>query len=76
MEPAEALRSCLRRVQSLRFVARSVRPKGWNGVGVGNVKVHEPGPLVLTFSEAGTWRPEVGRETEATGPARIHHAQH
>jgi hypothetical protein len=52
----------LRRVRSLRFVARSGAPTGWNGVGVGSVVVASPAESVLTFTEAGSWQPEGGRE--------------
>jgi hypothetical protein len=63
MEPAAELWECLHRVRFLRFVARSAGPTGWNGVGVGVVAVGSPTDSTLTFTESGSWRPEVGRET-------------
>jgi hypothetical protein len=79
MMTAAALWACLRRVRSLRFVARSGRPGGWNGVGVGEVVVEPAGGTALTFTEAGEWRPESGRPTRfrnvfrwsQTGPAAV-----
>lgn len=63
MAPARELWECLRRVRSLRFVARSASGTGWVGVGIGTVEVQLSGGLTLVFAEAGTWHPEVGRET-------------
>jgi hypothetical protein len=53
----------LSRVRSLSFVARSGKPNGWNGTGVGTVEVCQVKDGVLTFTESGIWRPEVGPET-------------
>ncbi len=50
-------------MQSLSFVARSEAGTGWNGSGIGPVVVEAHGDGVLTFSESGIWRPEVGRHT-------------
>lgn len=52
----------LRRVRGLAFVARSASPTGWNGQGTGTVVVEPAGDGALTFTEAGVWRPEGGRE--------------
>lgn len=49
--------SLLRRVQSLRFDARSEAATGWDGVGTGAVAVSEPAAGVVVFTEAGTWQP-------------------
>jgi hypothetical protein len=53
----------LRRVRSLSFVARSGVEAGWNGRGSGSVVVEESADRMLTFSESGLWRPEVGPVT-------------
>lgn len=63
MAPARELRECLRRVRSLRFVARSASGTGWVGVGIGTVEVQAPGEFTRVFTETGTWHPEAGRET-------------
>jgi hypothetical protein len=49
-------------VQSLSFVAHSARPGGWNGAGSGTVKVLRTDEATMTFTEAGVWRPEGGRD--------------
>jgi hypothetical protein len=61
MQTAE-LWDCLGRVRSLRFVASSSSPSGWNGVGIGTVAV-ESLDAAITFTEAGAWNPTVGRQT-------------
>ena len=63
IEPAMELWGRLERVRWLRIVARSGSLSGWNGVGVGSVVVESPRATVLTFAEAGSWQPAVGRET-------------
>lgn len=62
MALARELWECLRRVRSLRFVARSASGTGWDGVGIGSVDVQVPGGHALVFTETGRWQPEVGRE--------------
>ncbi|MDZ7748210.1 MAG: DUF6314 family protein [Halofilum sp. (in: g-proteobacteria)] len=63
MTPAGELRACLRRVRSLRFVARSGGATGWDGVGVGAVEVDAPDEYTLVFTESGEWHPQAGRVT-------------
>ena len=63
IEPATELWRCLERVRWLRIVARSGSLTGWNGIGVGSVVVESPRATVLTFAEAGSLQPPVGRET-------------
>src|SRR3954453_19731605 len=63
MEPAIQLWECLCQGRFLRFVASSANPKGWNGVGTGTVVVECPAKTVLTFKEAGSWAPTIGKET-------------
>jgi hypothetical protein len=55
--PTELL-SILRRVQSLRFDARSEAATGWDGTGLGTVAVSEPATDVVVFEEAGMWQPD------------------
>jgi hypothetical protein len=57
-------------VRSLSFVARSGMPNGWNGTGVGTVVVRLGGNGTMTFTESGTWRPEVGPQTRFTNVFR------
>ncbi len=63
IEPAAELWRCLRPIRWLRFVARSGRLTGWNGIGAGSVVVESPHAGVLNFAEAGSWRPAAGEET-------------
>jgi hypothetical protein len=52
----------LRQVRALSFVAQSAAQTGWNGAGSGTVVVQAFGDQVLTFTEAGVWRPEGGSD--------------
>lgn len=61
MDPVAELWECLRRVCSLRFVARSAFASGWHGVGTGSVVVDGPTDSLLTFTESGSWQPPEGR---------------
>jgi hypothetical protein len=54
---ASQLLDCLRRIGDLRFSARTNRPTGWNGDGVGSVTVESPSAEVVIFRESGIWRP-------------------
>jgi hypothetical protein len=62
---ASRLLDCLRRVVGLRFSARSAGTSGWNGEGVGTVKVETPSSGIVIFRESGEWRPTDG------GPLRF-----
>lgn len=57
MESLTEVLSLLRRVQSLRFDARTEAATGWEGVGIGTVAVSQPAAGVVVFEEAGTWQP-------------------
>jgi hypothetical protein len=63
MTALEQLWDRLSRVRWLSFVARSGKPTGWNGRGIGTVMVQRVGERTLTFTESGTWRPEAGRDS-------------
>jgi hypothetical protein len=74
--------SLLRQVQSLRFEARSEAGTGWDGVGVGTVRVTEPADGVIVFDETGTWQVPGGavvrftnvfRWTASGGQLRLEH---
>lgn len=52
----------LAQIRTLRFVARSESGSGWNGAGLGSVVVARPEKSTMTFTEAGTWKPDVGKE--------------
>jgi hypothetical protein len=57
-------------VRTLSFLARSARPGGWNGTGSGTVEILRAGEGTMTFTEAGIWRPEGGRDTRSSNVFR------
>jgi hypothetical protein len=59
----DRLWAMLCQVTALSFVVRSGKSNGWNGTGVGTVEVRQVKDRVITFTESGTWRPEVGPDT-------------
>jgi Family of unknown function (DUF6314) len=61
MDAMECLWGSLAKVQSLRFVAKSSLPNGWNGTGGGSVVVEAESLEVLLFHETGSWQTAEGR---------------
>lgn len=51
----ETLWKRLQRVRNLRVVAQSVVAGGWNGIGVGRVRVEEMVGNSLVYPESGQW---------------------
>ncbi len=53
----------LRQVTRLKFVSRSEKKIGWNGVGVGTVVVETMDKGTMIFTESGNWHSEsTGRD--------------
>lgn len=66
MTPVEVLWAQFLPLKSLCFLSRSKKADGWSGVGTGEVITAQPSVGVLTFTEAGLWQPDQGREVPFT----------
>lgn len=56
----------LSETRRMKFIARSHRDLGWNGIGYGAVQVAMSEPKTITFNEMGRWRPNTGKALKFT----------